>query len=164
MCHIYGIHFELWFFNSNRKLARVGFKPTVSCLPCTRFNHWALWPNDEMCHLFCGDMIRCPPRVNSASVISLSMFLKKIKRSMIHSQNFLYAFLPSKRNYLSISLKYHFSSLLVFLFFWLFLFLYRFPLNLCQRESVAAFLYSISGHVENRIENWNFIVFCLKAA
>ena len=32
-----------------RNLAQVGFEPTTSCLPCTRSNHWAIWPNDEMC-------------------------------------------------------------------------------------------------------------------
>ena len=31
-----------------RKLALVGFEPTASCLPRTRYNHRAIWPNDEM--------------------------------------------------------------------------------------------------------------------
>ena len=32
-----------------RKLARVGFEPMTSCLPCTPSNHWTIWPNDEIC-------------------------------------------------------------------------------------------------------------------
>ena len=37
------------FLISYRKLAWVGFNPTTSCLPCTRSNHWAIWPNDDIC-------------------------------------------------------------------------------------------------------------------
>ena len=37
------------FSISYRKLARVDFEPTTSCLPCTRSNHRAIMLNDEMC-------------------------------------------------------------------------------------------------------------------
>ena len=44
------LHFELRFFAiPYRKLAQVGIEPANLCLPCMRSNHWAIWPNDEVC-------------------------------------------------------------------------------------------------------------------
>ena len=37
------------FWIPYRKLARVGFEPTTLYLPWRRSNHWAIWPNDDMC-------------------------------------------------------------------------------------------------------------------
>ena len=39
--------FELRFFDSIKKVGPSEIR--TSCLPCTRSNHWAIWPNDEMC-------------------------------------------------------------------------------------------------------------------
>ena len=29
----------------------LSFVPTTFCLPCTWFNHWAIWPNGETCFI-----------------------------------------------------------------------------------------------------------------
>ena len=50
---MYIYHIYIYIYIPYIKLVRVGFKHTTSCLPCTGSNHWAIWPNDEMCLMVC---------------------------------------------------------------------------------------------------------------
>ena len=84
-----------------RKLARVGFEPTTSCLPCTRSNHWAIWPNDEMCLMVYR--IKWP---RSSSQYKDDNFKEKILQDLAETGSKLFRNLKNKGGITEKQLKY----------------------------------------------------------